>query len=164
MLTRVYNAGASKVTLTGLAAGLLSGLSYAVFIFGIKYASPHGSSQAILAVSFAVLVIVLLLPSNAEQLAIALVTPSWPLFLALGVFGAGLSFIPYIIGLKHTSPAVASIVAMVEPVTAALFGAVVLDEGLVGSQIVGMTIIIITVTALSTHSSARQVASELSTN
>lgn len=69
----------------------------------------------------------------------------------------------YIVGLKHTAPAVASIVAMVEPVTASLFGVVVLDESLVGSQIVGMALILVTVTALSVHSSARQVSSGLST-
>jgi threonine/homoserine efflux transporter RhtA len=52
---------------------------------------------------------------------------------------------------------------MVEPVTASLFGVVVLDESLVGSQIFGMALILVTVTALSVHSSARQDSSELST-
>ena len=81
-------------------------------------------------------------------------TPSWPLFLILGVFGAGLSFILYIVGLTHTAPAVASIVAMVEPVTASLFGVVVLNESLVGVQIVGMGLILVTVSALSAFSRA----------
>jgi len=81
-------------------------------------------------------------------------TPSWPLFVILGVFGAGLSFILYLVGLKHTAPAVASIVAMVEPVTASLFGVVVLNETLIGVQIVGMGLILVTVTALSIFSRA----------
>jgi drug/metabolite transporter, DME family len=51
---------------------------------------------------------------------------------------------------------VASIVAMVEPVTASLFGVVVLNESLVGLQILGMGLILVTVAVLSVYSSARQ--------
>jgi drug/metabolite transporter (DMT)-like permease len=153
LLTRIYDVGSGSITLTAVAAGLLSGLSYAVFIFGFKYAAPQGSPQAILGIAFAALVIILIWPGDAKQTIAALSTPSWPLFVALGVLGAGLSFIFYIIGLKHTAPAVASIVAMVEPVTATLFGVLVLDESLVGMQIFGIGLILITVTALSVYSS-----------
>jgi DME family drug/metabolite transporter len=163
LLTRIYGIGSGSVTPSGAGAGLLSGLSYAVFIFGFKYAAPHGSPQAILVIAFTVLVTILIWPSDTDQTVAALSTPSWPLFAALGMLGAGLSFILYIVGLKYTAPAVASIVAMVEPVTASLFGVVVLDESLVGSQIFGMALILVTVTALSVHSSARQDSSELST-
>ncbi len=71
------------------------------------------------------------------------------------MLGAALSFILYIIGLNHTAPAVVSIVAMVEPVTASLFGVVVLDERLVAIELVGMGLILLTVTALSVFSSTR---------
>ena len=154
LLTQVYKARASEVTLVGAGAGLLSGLFYAVFIFGFKYAAPHGSPQAILAFAFAVLVITLVWFGDISQTATALGTAAWPLFAVLGVLGAGLSFVLYIVGLNHTAPAVASIVAMVEPVTAALFGFLVLDERLVDLQIYGMAIIVLTVTALSVYSSA----------
>lgn len=161
LLTRIYETGAGGVTLIGAGAGLLSGLSYAVFIFGFKYAAPHGSPQAILLIAFAVLVAVLILPGDSDQVVAVLSTSSWPLFVILGVLGAGLSFILYIIGLNHTAPAVASIVAMVEPVTASLFGVVVLDETLVGVQILGMGLILITVTALSVYGSGRSATSDL---
>jgi drug/metabolite transporter (DMT)-like permease len=154
LLTRIYEAGAGGVTLIGAIAGLLAGLSYAVFIFGFKYAAPHGSPQAILVISFAVLTTILIGLGDTDQALAVLTTQSWPLFLILGVFGAGLSFILYIVGLNHAAPAVASIVAMVEPVTASLFGIVVLDESLVGVQIVGMGLIVVTVTALSAFSRA----------
>jgi len=163
LLTRIYETGAGGVTPIGVGAGLLSGLSYAVFIFGFKYAAPHGSPQAILVIAFAVLVTILIWPSDAEQTVAVLNTPSWPLFAVLGVLGAGLSFILYIVGLHHTAPAVASIVAMVEPVTASLFGVVVLNESLVGSQILGMTLILATVTALSVYSKARHASTESTT-
>ena len=149
LLTQIYDIGASGVTPIGVGAGLLAGLSYAVFIFGFKYAAPHGSPQAILAVAFAVLVIILGWLGDADQAVAVPGSPSWPLFAGLGVLGAGLSFIIYIAGLKHTTPAVASIVAMVEPVTASLFGVVILDESLAGLQLFGMGLILFTATALS---------------
>lgn len=154
LLTRIYAVGASGVTLFGVATGLLAGLSYAVFIFGFKYAAPHGSPQAILVIAFAVLALILFGLGDADETLAVLSTSSWPLFAVLGVLGAGVSFIFYIVGLKNTAPAVASIVAMVEPVTASLFGVVVLDESLVAIQLVGMGLILVTVTVLSVSSSA----------
>ena len=44
---------------------------------------------------------------------------------------------------------------MVEPVTASLFGVLVLDESLAALQVFGMGLILVTVTALSVHSSAQ---------
>lgn len=155
LLTRIYEIGAGDVTPVGMGAGLLAGLSYAVFIFGFKYAAPHGSPQVILVIAFAVLVTILIWLVDVDQAVAVLSTPNWPLFAVLGVFGAGLSFILYIIGLNHTTPTVASIVAMVEPVTASLFGVVVLNESLVGLQILGMGLILVTVTALSVYSSVQ---------
>lgn len=154
LLTGVHDIDASGVTAVGVGAGLLAGVSYAVFIFGFKEASSHGSPQAILSIAFAVLVVILLLPSETDQIRAALTTSDWPLFAALGVLGAGLSFVLYIIGLKHTAPTVASMVAMVEPVTASLFGVAILNEDLAGPQILGMGLILVTVTALSVHSSS----------
>ena len=153
LLTRVYDAGAADVTLLGVAAGLLAGACYALFIFGFKYAAPHGSPPAILAIAFAVLAGVLIWPSDAGQVAAVLGAPGLPLFVALGVLGAGLSFILYVVGLRETAPAVASIVAMIEPVTASLFGVLVLSESLAATQIVGMALILLTVTALSVRAS-----------
>ena len=153
LLTRVYDVGGSAVTATGIGAGLLAGLSYAVFIFGFKYAAPHGSPQAILVIAFAVLVTILIWPGDAEQTMAVLGAPAWPLFAALGVLGAGLSFVLYIVGLKFTAPTVACLVAMIEPVTASFFGVLVLGERLVGPQIVGMGLILVTATVQSVHSS-----------
>ena len=162
LLTQIYDTGAGGVTPVGVGAGLLAGLSYAIFIFGFKYAAPHGSPQAILSIAFAVLVIVLILPADVEQTIAVLSTQDWPFFAALGVFGAGLSFVLYINGLKYTAPAVASIVAMVEPVTASLFGFVILNQYLVGTQILGMGLILVTVTSLSVYSSSARPPSYLS--
>lgn len=66
------------------------------------------------------------------------------------VFGAGLSFMFYIVGLRQISPVIASIIAMVEPITAAAFGVVFLHEALAALQILGMVLILVTVTAMAT--------------
>jgi len=155
LLTGIYEIGAGDVTPIAAGAGLLSGLSYAVFIFGFKYAAPHGSPQAILVIAFAVLATLLGGLGDTDQVVAVLQTPSWPLFVVLGVLGAGVSFIFYIVGLHHTAPAVASIVAMVEPVTASLFGVMLLNESLATLQIFGMGLILVTVTVLSLFSRAR---------
>ena len=158
LLTRIFDIGAGSVTPIGAVAGLLSGLSYAVFIFGFKYAAPHGSPQAILVIAFATLIAILIWPGDACQMVAVWSTPSWPLFAALGVLGAGLSFILYVVGINHTAPSVASVVAMVEPVTASLFGVLLLDESLLGSQILGMILILVTVTALSVRQASSKLA------
>lgn len=154
LLTRIYEVGADSVTPLGVAAGLLAGLSYATFIFGFKYAAPYGSPQAILVVAFATFSAILVWLGDADQTLSVLSTSSWPLFAVLGVVGAGVSFILYVVGLNDTLPAVAAIVAMVEPVTASLFGVVVLSESLTAIQLVGMGLILVTVTTLSVSSSA----------
>lgn len=156
LLTEVYDVNASSVTTFGVITGLLAGISYALFIFGFKYAAPHGSPQATLTIAFAVLVFILVWPADSGQIAEATGTSNWPLFAALGVLGAGLSFVIYVIGLNYTAPAVASIVAMVEPVTASLFGVMILNESLDALQVFGMGLILLTVTALSFYSSARK--------
>lgn len=155
LLTGIYEVGAGDVTLIAAGAGLLSGLFYAVFIFGFKYAAPHGSPQAILVIAFAVLATLLIGLGDTDQTVAVLGTSSWLLFAVLGVLGAGLSFILYVVGLNHTTPALASIVAMVEPVTASLFGVVVLGESLAALQIIGAVLILVTVTALTVYSGAQ---------
>lgn len=152
LLTQVYDIDGSDVSTMGVVTGLLSGLCYAIFIFGFKFAAPHGSPQAILTIAFAVLVAVLAWPSGANEALSALLSADWPLFIGLGVLGAGLSFVMYLKGLNYTAPAVASMVAMIEPITASLFGVLVLGERLVVVQVVGMLLILATVTALNVRS------------
>lgn len=155
LLTGICKTGAADVTPASAIAGLLSGLSYALFIFGFKYAAPHGTPQAILFIAFAVLAVILISLNNSAGTMAVLQSADWPLFAVLGVFGAGLSFIFYIAGLNYTAPAVASIVAMIEPVTASLFGFVVLNESLAALQVSGMALILITVTALGVYYTPR---------
>ena len=60
LLTGIYRAEAGAITLLGLVSGLLAGLSYALFIFGFKYAGAHGPTPSVLAIAFAAGALVLL--------------------------------------------------------------------------------------------------------
>ena len=153
LLTQVYDTSIDGITVFGIAAGLLAGLCYAVFIFGFKYAAPHGSPQAVLSIAFAAVAMILIWPAGVDRPIAVPGAADLPLFVLLGVFGAGLSFALYVIGLKHIAPTVASIMAMLEPVTAALFGVLILGDTLIAPQVFGMTLILVTVTALSVLSS-----------
>jgi len=149
LLTGIYDVRASAITPLGVAVGLVSGGCYALFIFGFKNATRYGSPRAILAIAFAVLTVVLLGVADFRQVAAAPASPDWPMFGALGILGAGTSFILYVVGMRRACPTRASVVAMIEPVTAALFAFAVLGESLAGVQLVGMVLMLATVTALS---------------
>ena len=156
LLTQIYKVGSGSITPLGVAAGLLAGISYAAFIFGFKFAAPHGTPQSILTIAFAVLVVVLFLPSDDNQVTGALGSPDWYLFVTLGALGAGISFYLYVTGLNHIEPGVASIEAMVEPVTATIFGIIILNESLAGIQILGMALILTAVTVMGVYSQAQK--------
>ena len=152
LLTRLYNVDVGKVTAAGIGFGLLAGVSYSVFIYGFKYAAGQGSPQAVLTIALGCAGVILLGASDTTQAVAVLNAPQWWLFALLGVLGAGLSFAFYVVGLKRTAPTLAAIVAMVEPVTASLFGVLVLGETLAALQILGLVLILVTVTGLSLYS------------
>ncbi|TCI33115.1 MULTISPECIES: DMT family transporter [Exiguobacterium] len=149
LLTEVYNVGSDQVTTIGLLAGLGAGLSYALFIFGFKYASKHGEPQGILAIAFLTFTFIMLFFTDLNEAVSVIYSPDWFWMILLGIFGAGLSFFLYVVGLEKTSPTSASVIAMVEPVTASSFGFFLLSETLNVVQLCGMAIILITVTVLS---------------
>ncbi|WP_028782082.1 DMT family transporter [Thalassobacillus devorans] len=151
MLTNVYQIGIGSLNTLGIAAGLLSGLSYALFIFGFKYASEDGHPPFVLSVAFIAFTIILLIFIDHGQALAVIYSSDLVWFIVLGIIGAGISFFFYMEGLKRTSPTAASIIAMVEPVTASLFGLVVLGEVLNLTQTIGIGIILITITILSTR-------------
>ncbi|PYE33805.1 threonine/homoserine efflux transporter RhtA [Idiomarina fontislapidosi] len=155
-LTQAYALDVGQVSGLAVIMGLLSGVSYTVFVFGFKYAAPHGSPQAILTVAFAVLSLVLVLLIDTGGIKQTASPSSLWLLLAIGVLGGGLSFICYVVGLNYTAPGSASILAMAEPITAALFGILFLGELLDWVQVLGVVLILSSVTVLSIESNRRK--------
>ncbi|WP_044022245.1 DMT family transporter [Bacillus sp. SG-1] len=153
LLTGAYNTESISVSFAGTAAGLGAGLSYALFIFGFKKASSIGKPQTVLTIAFFSFCLILFLFVNKGEAADVLTSSDIWWFLLLGLVGAGISFILYVFGIRKTSAATASMVAMVEPVTASLFGVLLLGNQLTGIQVVGMAVILITITVLSVKQS-----------
>jgi drug/metabolite transporter, DME family len=153
LLTGAYNTESISVSFLGGASGLAAGLSYALFIFGFKNASSIGKPQTTLTIAFFSLCLLLFLFADKDQATAVLTSSDIGWFLLLGIVGAGLSFIFYLIGIRRTSPTTASMVAMVEPVTASLFGVLLLGDHLTLIQILGMVVILVTITVLSVKQS-----------
>ncbi|WHX24568.1 DMT family transporter [Virgibacillus halodenitrificans] len=153
LLTGTYNTNSGTVSFLGLAAGLSAGLSYTLFIFGFKNASSIGKPQTTLTLAFFSFCLILFLFVDKNEAATVLTSGDIGLFLLLGILGAGISFIFYVIGIRKTAPTTASMVAMVEPVTASLFGVLLLGDQLTLIQFFGMVIILATITILSVKQS-----------
>lgn len=148
LLTGVYNTESISVSFLGAAAGLSAGLSYALFIFGFKNASSIGKQQTVLTIAFFSFCLILFLFMDKDEAASVLISSDIGWFLLLGVVGAGISFIFYVIGIRWTAPSTASMVAMVEPVTASLFGVLIIGDHMTFIQLIGMVFILVTITAL----------------
>ena len=149
MLTGAYNTRSISVGYLGVASGLAAGLSYALFIFGFKNASSIGKPQTTLTIAFLTFCLILFLIADIDEAASVVTSKDIGWFLLLGILGAGISFIFYVIGIQWTAPTTASMVAMVEPVTASLFGFLVIGDHLSLIQLLGMALILITVIVLS---------------
>ncbi|WP_026691354.1 DMT family transporter [Alteribacter aurantiacus] len=149
LLTGAYNPDEVSVSLLGAAMGLAAGLFYALFIFGFKNASAIGKPQTILTIAFFSFCVILFLVADTEETLRVVTSSDIGWFLLLGIVGAGISFIFYVIGIRRTTPTNASMVAMVEPVTASLFGVLLLGDHLNLIQVLGMVIILLTITVLS---------------
>ena len=156
MLTELVGAdGLSNVSLAGVAAGVAAGMAYAVFLFGFRSAAGRTSPAAALGVAFLVFVLALGPFVDHYQLVAAPLSADAPLFLLLGLLGAGLSFFLYVLGLRTATPVSVSLVGAVEPVTAALFGLFVLDQTLGTTQWLGMVVILAAVTVMSVRRHAK---------
>ncbi|PYZ94778.1 EamA family transporter [Salipaludibacillus keqinensis] len=149
LLTGAYNTDELSVSFFGAAAGLSAGLCYALFIFGFKKSSSIGKPQTVLTIAFFAFCLVLIFLADSEETVSVLTSSDIGWFVLLGLVGAGISFIFYVIGIRKTAPTTASMVAMVEPVTASLFGLLLLGDQLDMIQYLGMGLILMTVTVLS---------------
>ena len=149
LLTGVYDVAVEGVTPAGILSGLLAGLCYAVFIFAFKNAAPHGEPQAILFVAFLALSIVLLGLAGVDSIIRVRDAANGWMYAALGLLGAGGSFYLYVVGIRGTAPTVASVLAMIEPITASLFGVAFMGQHLGIIQVAGVVLILAAVAWLS---------------
>lgn len=149
LLTGAYNIESISTSFLGTAAGIGSGLSYVLFIFGFKNAAAIGKTQTALTGAFLSFSLILFVFMDKREATEVLTSGDMLWFLLLGILGAGIPFIFYFNGIRRTSPTTASMVAMIEPVTASLFGVLIIGHYLTVIQLLGMVLILATITLFS---------------
>ncbi len=145
LLTQAYNLDNQAISLAGIVSGILSGISYTVFIFAFTLASRTNHVGVSLLHAFLVFSLLLGIAINPIEAAQSLLSVDVGWFILLGALGAGLSFSLYLYGLRRTLPTTASLVAMIEPVTASLIGIFIFNDYLNVVQAVGMVIILLAI-------------------
>lgn len=149
LLTGAYNIESISASFFGTMAGIGSGLSYVLFIFGFKNAALIGKTQTALTGAFLSFSLILFIFMDKREAFEVLTSGDITWFILLGILGAGISFILYFNGIRRTAPTTASMVAMIEPVTASLFGVLVIGTYLTLIQLLGMVLILATITVFS---------------
>lgn len=150
LVARAYDPSQLRLNLPGLAFGLGSGLTYALYtVFSKQALRKHSPWTAVTyALGFGV---VFLLPLQSPwSLWSALQTPSLWLFLMALALGPTLgAYILYTLSLRYVQASAASIVATLEPVTAAALSFLLLGERFAAAQALGGLMIIVGVMILS---------------
>jgi len=146
LLTGAYDMDSSPTNLLGVSAGLLSGLSYTLFIFSFRNASRQMHTSIVLMFAFLAFSLIMFILMDANEAFEVLSSRVVGWFLLLGILGSGLSFTIYLFGLRRTVPSTAAVVAMVEPITASLIGLTVFGDRLSLIQFTGMAMILLTIT------------------
>jgi len=152
LLSGFFSQAATGLKASVIAIGLLSGLCYAIFIFGFRRAAAHGTTPAIMTAAFTVETLLLLALAGQGVWPRAVESFDASLILVLGVLGGGFSFLCYIVGLRQSPAGAAALLGMAEPITAAAFGLVVLEQTLAPRQVLGAIVVIATVTVLNRRS------------
>ena len=138
----------SAVTLKGLLFGVLSGFAYSLYgILTTFYMKRNKEPLTFSALSFAFasLGVLFLLNGREFSATLAEVGMSLPLLAFFTLFSLCTAVLPYVFytgGLAGVRPAVASILAFVEPLTAAALGIAVLKQPFTLLQGVGMGLVI----------------------
>lgn len=137
----LFEKGAFQGSPVGILLGLAAGLCYSmVTVMGKSVLNKYSSLQATI------------LPSVGAAFVLAAICPDWNipvngkcimLYLAIGLIGSVLPFLLYVSGMgKGVDGSTASVVVMIEPLTATVIGVTCFGEYLSVLQTMGMLLII----------------------
>jgi len=143
LIVGAYDLAHVRLNLAGIVLSLASGLTYGLYIIFNKYALRKYSPWTVLVYAIGIGSGLLLFTQSPATLASALASPAeigWLLAMAIvPTLGGNLLFVS---GLRHLPAGVASIVATLEPVMAALLAFLVLGERLQPLQLVGGVMVV----------------------
>lgn len=140
--------GNGSFSAAGLTYAMLSALSYALFIVGLKFSPLQQLSSESLTfyqmlLSLPCFLIMTLCDSNM-QLPHDMI--GWGCISGLAVFPACCSILFMSLALRYVGPTKTSILTAIEPLTAIFFGVLLFDETLTLKQIIGVAVILFSVT------------------
>jgi len=134
----------TPLSFAGILFGLGSGLGYGLYtIFG-KFAMARGySAPAITFYTFLVAAIAASMLNGTSRIIVAAQSSAFPYMLGLGALSTVLPFLLYTLGLRTLSGSRASILASIEPVTAAILGIVAYGETMQPMTFAGVILVLV---------------------
>jgi drug/metabolite transporter, DME family len=129
--------------LPGCSLALAAGLAYSFYVVATKSVVGQSPPLGVAAISFSVAALMLLPLLVAQPAATAhAVTRAWPFLLYLGTVPTAGAYALYTAGLRRTPAAVAALVGLLEPLTAACLGLALLHEQLAVAQVLGAALLV----------------------
>lgn len=139
---RAELSGAAALSAAAVALGLGSGLMYAVYTVMSKRALREAGPVAAVFWVFLFASLALAVVAPPWRLAARIHADALPALLALGLGPTLGAYLLYLAGLRHLSASTASMLATVEPVVAALLGAIFLGEALGVDRWAGVLLVV----------------------
>lgn len=141
------DAGAGGPAPAGVAFAAGAALSYAVFTLCSRALAPKHHPFTLIAVGFGAGAM-MLLPVAAGGLSIPVPTPGWALIAYIGLIPTALAYVFYFRGMKRVSATTASLVTLLEPLSATVLAWAVFDERLGPLGIAGALLLLGTIALL----------------
>jgi drug/metabolite transporter (DMT)-like permease len=135
-------------SLLGMALVTGASLLFATYVVVASRVLPRAGSlagTALVLTGVAVVFVVLAIATDSRG---PQGTQAWAGVLGMAVIGTVLAFGLLSAGLRHVSAPVAAVISTIEPVVAVVLGAIVLDERVSGTQVLGMALILVSVGVL----------------
>ena len=138
LVVRVYDPAAVRLNFLGVLAGVGTAFAFAFYIVTSRAALRIMRPWTLVAYGYLAASLVWLPLVPPWRIVSAGFSPqTWGAFLAIATLGTVVPFGLFISGLKHLPPAQAGILAMLEPVVAAVAAYLILGEALLPLQVLG---------------------------
>ena len=143
---------AERRSFLGALLALGAGLSYAVYAVAAKHVLQTIAPLPVATTTFTLAALFLAPAVLALHAPLGVLRAGWPLLLYLGVVPTAVAYVLFTIGLRRVPATAASIVSLLEPLTAALLGVLAFHEalgavGFVGAGLLLASLVLLTTTA-----------------
>lgn len=154
LVSGMFNDGGSDYTALGVAMGLLSGFSYALYTIFSRFALDRNySSMTISFWTFAFATLAAAFVSSPVRAVGTMLSSGFAAVngVALGVLTGALPYLFYTRGLERVPNSEASVIATVEPVVAAIISVLVFSEPMSWTAAAGIVVVLCAVLLINLH-------------